>query len=156
MYEWDEDSLVKVFSSCVRDDIDSYLCGHWYEIMPLSSVDVDDDNNVIIKLWMEELSIEVISKIGKVTSHRYSEDIKVKYTHLNNTDLYLLPMDGFVDLEDSFPYKKSIKIEDKKLKSLVIKHLRDHVKYYFDTVVYERSHPMYHIYDNGDVIGHRG
>jgi hypothetical protein len=137
----------RVFESCVNDDIDFYLDGGWFEGIICPSGIYYDEDGIEVHMYSESLGCEIVSNIGWVTS---ITDYGFVYKWRNIKDCSV-EVTYYGSGEDDYTFKLQSKI-----KSTVIKFLRNLVKTRYMSILEHNHWCNINIYDGDDIIGFRG
>lgn len=152
MEDCTEEAVLKIFGSCIKDDIEYYLNPNWYELVLSSYIEGYVDGTIGISLCVNGLPLTLEAKLGYLTSEYWSEEDKVplKFLHMRDSELKLI-------INAHAVVERVIPVLDRKIKSSVVKYLRIELQHYYERVIGIRcSDPEYQMYDGSECIGHRG
>ncbi|ADX89517.1 hypothetical protein TUST1-10_00525 [Vibrio phage ICP1_2004_A] len=133
-----------VFETCVASNPDRFLGGDWYEgILPLSRLRVLDGGDLEVNVYNTKLSCYISCVLGRVID---SETLSIKNRHIRDCNV-------IVDFLSEYPEGRFEL--DGKVKSLVIKHMRNFIKKSGYIIFENQCFNHSNLYDGVDIIGLR-
>jgi hypothetical protein len=144
-----------ILDCLVAQDPDHFLKGDWYDMFPLSSVEVGEDDEVKVELYVEAIEASLICVVGKLT--KKGDDVFCEYKFepfkMNTLVLKAKCLSSDRDFIAESNVEEGLNIK-RNTKSSIIKAMRSVCNSLGDIHEAQEFHQR-NMFDGDDVIGCR-